>query len=369
MKRNIVNRLFFLVLVLTFANSGNAGIESSYNSENPHFPKFQDTIWDIQLSINLSEGTGAEFDGSFFYITNGLTNLIKKYDTAGNLVETFSIPGVTNLSDIAFDGTYMYGGTGSQVIYQMDFITKTLVNTINSPVNVRHIAYDENNDAFWVGSWGEPLNLVSRSGILLNSFVHNLPFITGTAYDNVSPGGPYLWIFDRGNIIPGPQLIHQFDIPSGSFTGVTHDVLSDVGAGQPNAVAGGLFSTADFIQGTFSLGGILIGAPNILFVYRYEEITSVEKEEKLPTEFSLSQNYPNPFNPTTKISFQIAKYGFTSLKIYDILGNEVSTLVNEELSEGEYEIEFDATELTSGIYFYQLRAGNFIQTKKMILLK
>ncbi len=73
------------------------------------------------------------------------------------MIETFSIPGVSNLSDIAFDGTFMYGGTGSPIIYQMDFVTKTLVNTISSPFNVEQIAYDEDNDAFWVHSWLDPL--------------------------------------------------------------------------------------------------------------------------------------------------------------------------------------------------------------------
>ena len=86
-------------------------------------------------------------------------------------------------------------------------------------------------------------------------------------------------------------------------------------------------------------------------------------------EFSLSQNYPNPFNPTTNIEFRIADFGFVSLKVYDVLGNEVTVLVNEEKPAGEYEIEFDAEGLTSGIYFYQLKAGSFIETKKMILLR
>ncbi|MBT8391788.1 MAG: T9SS type A sorting domain-containing protein [Ignavibacteria bacterium] len=101
-----------------------------------------------------------------------------------------------------------------------------------------------------------------------------------------------------------------------------------------------------------------------------------EIDENIPEEFSLSQNYPNPFNPTTKIKFTIPSLTLsgiegspTTLKINDVLGNEIITLVNEELSAGEYEIEFDAKGLTSGIYFYQLKAGNYLETEKMILLK
>jgi len=108
--------------------------------------------------------------------------------------------------------------------------------------------------------------------------------------------------------------------------------------------------------------------------YVPEVITSIKTEKELPSEFSFNQNYPNPFNPSTKISFKIAETGFTSLKIYDVLGNEVATLVNEELSAGEYEVEFSSHSrgggnLTSGIYFYQLKTGSFIETKKMVFLK
>jgi len=91
-------------------------------------------------------------------------------------------------------------------------------------------------------------------------------------------------------------------------------------------------------------------------------------------DYSLSQNYPNPFNPSTIINFQLSQTGFVSLKVYDILGNEIKTLVNEELTPGKYDIEFDLgkglmSALSSGIYFYQIRAGSFIQTKKMLLIK
>jgi hypothetical protein len=98
------------------------------------------------------------------------------------------------------------------------------------------------------------------------------------------------------------------------------------------------------------------------------DFTSVEPE---PGEinYHLSQNYPNPFNPITNFEFRIADFGFVTLKVYDILGREVAVLVNEEKPAGKYIVEFDAAGLSSGIYVYQLRAGNFIETKKMVLMK
>ncbi len=94
-----------------------------------------------------------------------------------------------------------------------------------------------------------------------------------------------------------------------------------------------------------------------------------DKTDEVVNKYSLSQNYPNPFNPTSKIKYQIAKLGKVELKVYDILGREVITLVNEVKSPGNYEVTFNASQLASGVYFYRLTVGDFVQTKKMILLR
>ena len=97
-------------------------------------------------------------------------------------------------------------------------------------------------------------------------------------------------------------------------------------------------------------------------------------EDIILNEFELSQNYPNPFNPNTTIRFTIPQdqrreTKDVSLIVFDVLGNEVATIVNEEKSVGSYEVEFSGSELTSGIYFYQLKADNFVEAKKMLLVK
>jgi len=99
-------------------------------------------------------------------------------------------------------------------------------------------------------------------------------------------------------------------------------------------------------------------------------LVSVNKLNKsIPEQFYLSQNYPNPFNPATKIKYQIPELSIVTLKIYDVLGSEVATIVNEEKLGGSYEVEFEGSDLPSSIYFYRLQAGNYVETKKMILLK
>ena len=99
-------------------------------------------------------------------------------------------------------------------------------------------------------------------------------------------------------------------------------------------------------------------------------ITEVEDEPNtVAKSFELKQNYPNPFNPTTTIAFEIPKSSFVNLKVYDVLGRKVATLVNEEKPAGGYDVNFNEANLSSGIYFYKIQAGSFVQTKKMILLK
>jgi photosystem II stability/assembly factor-like uncharacterized protein len=100
-----------------------------------------------------------------------------------------------------------------------------------------------------------------------------------------------------------------------------------------------------------------------------ESTTPVEKVQIIIHSFSLEQNYPNPFNPSTKIKYSVSQFSKVELIVYDVLGNEIEKLVNEEKLAGSYEVTWYAASLPSGVYFYHLRAGEFISTKKMLLLK
>ncbi len=105
------------------------------------------------------------------------------------------------------------------------------------------------------------------------------------------------------------------------------------------------------------------------YILQNDLLTTVEENEKVPLEFLLSQNYPNPFNPSTKIKYSIPYSSKVVIKIFNILGREIETLVNEEKSVGTYEINWNASTLSSGVYLYRIQAGDFAQTKKIILLK
>jgi len=100
------------------------------------------------------------------------------------------------------------------------------------------------------------------------------------------------------------------------------------------------------------------------------QISDIESQKSLiPGKFFLEQNYPNPFNPNTKIKYSLSERSLVSLKVYDVLGNEIETLANELKLAGSYEVEFDAVSLLSGVYFYRLQAGSYLETKKMVLIK
>ena len=103
---------------------------------------------------------------------------------------------------------------------------------------------------------------------------------------------------------------------------------------------------------------------------KYDPTVNVnEKNSSSITSFKLLQNYPNPFNPSTKIEYSIPQTCFVTLKVYDVLGKEISTLVNENKFSGKYQVEFKGTSFSSGIYFYRIQAGSFSATKKFILLR
>jgi len=261
------NKIFtlFLVLSVCFTLTAQQYEESPFQSNNDG----QNAIWDLLFSfdVTLASGgagnAGAEFDGTSYYTTRWASNLIHEYDAAGVMIREFSIPGVTGLRDLAYDGTYFYGGASGSTIYQMDFATGTLIGTIPvSGVTVRNIAYDEGSDGFWCGNWSDPVTLFDRSGTQLDQIVTSLTGQYGSAYDNVSPGGPFLWVFDQG---VSQAIIHQFDIATGTATGITYDAGPD--AIDPTIIAGGLWTSTDHTPGFMVIGGLGQGVPDEMLVW------------------------------------------------------------------------------------------------------
>ncbi|HMS34999.1 MAG TPA: YCF48-related protein [Ignavibacteria bacterium] len=155
----------------------------------------------------------------------------------------------------------------------------------------------------------------------------------------------------------GPNKLIQFTSDGGV-----------IWTGQSYSTNGSSYNSVDFID---SLTGWVVGDSGIILKTTTGGVITgfSNTVSEIPEKYFLSQNYPNPFNPVTSLGFGISNLGFVSLKIYDASGKEIKTLVNEIKQPGLYKVEFDGSSLASGIYFYKLESGNFIQTKRMVLLK
>ncbi|MEE9449931.1 MAG: FG-GAP-like repeat-containing protein, partial [Ignavibacteriaceae bacterium] len=188
-------------------------------------------------------------------------------------------------------------------------------------------------------------------------------------YENLTPMPPvvYFSAYPTSGIVP---LTVQFtDSSTGTITDWLWDFGDDSTSTEQNPTH--TYFVADTFTVSLSVSGP--GGSNTLIRENYIIVTDPasiqELSDDLPTEFKLYNNYPNPFNPTTKIKYQIPELSFVTLKVFDVLGSEVATLVNEEKPAGSYEVEYNTIELPSGIYFYSLQAGEFVETKKMVLLR
>jgi hypothetical protein len=173
--------------------------------------------------------------------------------------------------------------------------------------------------------------------------------------------GPYYIIYSLA--------VFGSEVFAGTYEGVflsTHNgaTWSSVSTGLPNLSSAVAFA----VSGNDIFAGISGGG-----VWRRplsEMITSAgESKRNVSTSFTLSQNYPNPFNPSTTISFDLPTKSFVTLKVFDMIGREVATIVSKELSAGSYTRQWHAEGLPSGVYFYRLQAGSYLETKKLVLLR
>jgi len=192
-----------------------------------------------------------------------------------------------------------------------------------------------------------------------------------------------LWAALRRTFGPGKDSIYTIDLSTGmatlvgttGFESMTNDLAFDEND-KLYGVTGTTYQTGKLFEiNTTNGSGTFVGEigfNNVLgLTFSIDGIiNSIEGDNSIiPDKYSLKQNFPNPFNPATTISYSIKEPGMVLLNVYDILGNEVATLVNEEKAAGRYKLRFDASALASGLYFYRLQSGDFIETKKMVLIR
>jgi ligand-binding sensor domain-containing protein len=328
------------------------------------------------LSGNLFAGTG---DGVFLSTDNGTSW------TAVNDGLTY-----TDVRALAVTGTNLFAGTrGGAFLSTNNGTSWTAVNNglthSNYLLDLYVIAFavsgtnlfagtddgvfrSNDNGTSWTrvnnGLTNTSVRALAVSGTNLFAGTYNGVFLStdnGTSWTRVNSGLTNLY-YVNSLVVSGTNLF------AGTYRGVFLSTDNGTSWTEVNFGLTNLYVLALAVSGTNLFAGT--DGNGVARRPLTEMITSVERlQSDVPMQFSLSQNYPNPFNPATTISFSIPTRSFVSLKVYDAVGREVSTLVSEELAAGMYGTQWEAIGFASGTYFYRLQAGTFTETKKLILLR
>ncbi len=428
MKRIILLFLFFFNAKIFATQNHLFAIRKYQNQTLTHIDIANNIVNDSVASIGPTANSLVIFDEQIYVVNSGdafigINASLQIFDIEDIINNdsltpiTIPIPDGKSPYDIIFlNETRAYIScfmSGSVLIFNPQ--TLQIENEINIGSGPEGMAIY--GDKLYVAQSLNPSTFISDSSITVISILTNKIIDTIFTYKNpqkifVDNFGN-LNIVCTGNWFANDGEIDIYNPLTNQFIGFAkcNASISDVAINTENiGFASGYYSganikkyntlTADTMTSNLTEGDIVIDNNNFLYVGRngtitiYNSITldsistfyfedaeanfslvifSDEEqsvlENNFPKQFSLKQNYPNPFNPKTKIKYEIAKSGFVSLKIYDVLGREIKTIVNENKNVGFYEIDFDANNLNSGIYFYKLTTNNFSEMKKMILIK
>ncbi len=319
------------VLIAKYSSSGDLRWESTYSSG------LTTANWGSYITSdqngNVYVGGGTTPSGYAVFLTlkydrNGVQQWVSIYDAPGS--------GDNNLRGIAMDriNNALFVTGSSQMSGTTDFGVTIKYNVLNG-------------DSIWVVKYGTN-NFISGFGDIRLDILGNA-YVTGGT-------GPYNSTGDVLTIKYSPQGSQVWSI---TYNGPYN--------GGDGAYSLGLDS-ADYVY----VMGASQSASQIFdyVVIKYNQLSGIKPiGSRIPLAFNLKQNYPNPFNPTTKVKFDIPQRSDVQIKIYDVLGREIATPVNQQINPGIYEATWDATNYSSGIYFYTLTAGSFTDTKKMVLIK
>lgn len=231
---------------------------------------------------------------------------------------------------------------------------ETSVDSLNT--NYLTIKYDNSGDVQWVKFYdgtGNASDIASAIGILADSNSRSI-VVTGKSWGTNNN-------YDYATVRYSSTTGVQTQVNRYSMSGITDDVAKKIAISE----------TRVFVTGYSEL--IVESSSNVSYIstqmMKWGESSELTNNNNTPQKYVLHQNYPNPFNPSTNIKFDISKASIVKLAIYDMLGREVAVLVNQQLTAGSYNIAYSNKDLSSGIYFYRLTAGNFVETKKMSLIK
>lgn len=294
--------------------------------------------------------------------------------TSGSITGIVEIGGFAVVSSSS-GGIYRSTNSGTNWSVSNTGLTSTSVNAL---ITFGAFTYAGTNGGFFISSNNGQNWAISNSGLTSTSIQCIASPATSVIYVGTSNGGVFVSTNNGANWSPSnaglTSLAVRALVAQGNFVfaGTSGGVFVSTNSGANWAVANtGLNNTSIQSLNLDTRDYLIAGTlGNGAWRRLYSELTSVKEiVASLPTGFALEQNYPNPFNPSTSFRFTLGNSQLTILRVYDVLGREVSTLVNESLKPGTYDVTFDASHISSGTYFYTLQQGSAIQVKKMMVLK
>ncbi len=247
-----------ITLLVVFITTGMLWAQSSYDigPKKPTAPIASEAMFDLQFDWPVGVGggeAGIETDGSYIYTTKWNGSDFYRYQMDGTYIESFTCGSAASVRDLAYDGTYFYGGAASPTVYEMDFDAQNTVSTFSAPTDCRAIAYNEEDDAFYANNWGSAITKFDKTGANLGSWSVG-PIgdsYYGFAYDNYSPGAPFLWGYAQVGTTLN-ELI-QMSLPDGAETGTYFDVGSVAAVG--TGIAGGMAIDDNLVSGFWTIIG------------------------------------------------------------------------------------------------------------------
>ena len=393
-------------------------------------PNPWDSVGSIDVSAQTQDFDlrGCEFAFDRWWVSGTRTDghhALHKFDLHGNYAGTVDLAS-TNANDwfdLAFDGHLIWGSQGHNLVG-----VDTLGNVVRSIAGPfypnRAIAFDPASRHFWVADYNTDIKELDTTGYVVNTVPNPGITITGLAWNPTDTVGYKLYAFSMDGSTSLTRVtrmnpLTRLSMTSANLRGQNSDraagctitpgwnsvllvfaglIRSDQGARLEmyemsfNTTWINVTPAASAVQGSSSRQIAMHFDPNMLrpddyrvdlhirsVVYDTTLILAVRLTKvddavravvnRLPEDYSLDQNFPNPFNPTTEIRYALKSGGQTRLAVYNLLGEKVADLVDEKQSPGSYTVSFDGSMLSSGVYFYRIESGSYVQTRKMVVMK
>jgi hypothetical protein len=268
------------------------------------------------------------------------------------------------IRDLTTDGRYLYGGKASTILYKMD-TNMALVNQFSLTGNIRAITYDPNRKAFWYCDFAGAISCRDTANVSKGTISTTLAAKYGLGFDSTSAqDSAFVFVWDQGTGTIN-NLARYYVTPASPVLVNTWTFTVVLGG-----IAGGAEIVIDPSTNPARLM-LLLDYQNVAVVgYKMKDvIVALGNNHEAVRDFKLNQNYPNPFNPKTTITFVLTNAGPIELAVFNTVGEKVATLFNGYTQAGDHKYVFDATDLSSGVYYYTITAGDYKATKKMILVK